>query len=127
MIDIKLVDRLRKSRGISKMDFYKMIGMSSTGYNQMFENKSMKIATLEKIAEVLHVSAADLLAESITEIILEPAENYTKDGISHAELIRENLFLLKESNRLKDEIINLQKEIALLKEGLSGLNKSKTL
>lgn len=123
MIDIKLVDRIRKSRGISKMDFYKLIGMSSTGYNQMFENNSMKIATLEKIAEVLHVSATDLLAESI---VSEPAENYSKDGSSNTELVRENLFLLKESNRLKDEIIKLQKEIAMLKEETPALKINKS-
>jgi len=122
MVDIKLVDRIRKSRGISKMEFYKLIGMSSTGYNQMFENNSMKIATLERIAEVLNVSATDLLAESV---VSEPLENYSKDGLSHADLVRENLFLLKESNKLKDEIIKLQKEIASLKEGAPAAKKNK--
>lgn len=121
MIDIKFVDQLRKSRGISKMEFYKLIGMSSTGYNQMFENNSMKIATLEKIAEVLKIPATELLAESITS---EPLENYSKDGNSHTELIRENLYLLKESSRLKDEIIKLQKEIASLKEEKPGAKKN---
>lgn|GEM_PF-6286047 len=104
------------------MEFYKLIGMSSTGYNQMFENNSMKIATLERIAEVLNVSATDLLAESV---VSEPLENYSKDGLSHADLVRENLFLLKESNKLKDEIIKLQKEIASLKEGAPAAKKNK--
>lgn len=55
MIDKKTVDQLRAKRKISKTEFPKLIGMSNTGYNQMWENNSIKVETLHKIAQILQV------------------------------------------------------------------------
>jgi transcriptional regulator with XRE-family HTH domain len=49
------IELLRKKKKISKTEFYEAIGMSNNGFLQMVENNSMKITTLQKIADVLGV------------------------------------------------------------------------
>jgi transcriptional regulator with XRE-family HTH domain len=49
------IELLRKKKRISKTEFYEAIGMSTNGFLQMVENNSMKITTLQKIADVLGV------------------------------------------------------------------------
>jgi transcriptional regulator with XRE-family HTH domain len=49
------IEKIRKDRNISKTDFYKAIDMTTNGYLQMVENNSIKVTTLQKIADVLRV------------------------------------------------------------------------
>lgn len=64
------IERLRKEKGLSKMDFYKAVGMTDTGFRQAKENNSLKVVTLIKIAEVLDVAPEYLLYQTDEDLIL---------------------------------------------------------
>jgi DNA-binding Xre family transcriptional regulator len=49
------IESIRKEKKIPKMDFYAKIDMTSKGYALMVENNSIKVATLQKIADALEV------------------------------------------------------------------------
>lgn len=76
------------------MDFYSQIGLTGQGYSRMFENDSMKVSTLLKIAEVLQVSVTELLGEKLTQKITK--ENQTQTIAWQTKLI--------ECNEKKDEL-----------------------
>jgi DNA-binding Xre family transcriptional regulator len=59
------IEKYRILNGISKMDFYNLIGLSSTGYAAMVKNNSIKLSTLILIAHKLKVSLPDLLKDEI--------------------------------------------------------------
>jgi len=52
------IDEIREKKKMPKMEFYRRLGMSDSGYRRSIERKSLGVETLEKIAEVLEVSAA---------------------------------------------------------------------
>lgn len=79
MIDKELVDKLRAERKISKTAFPKLIGMSGTGYKQMWENNSMKVETLEKIAQVLGVAVAVFFESPKEDLIKEDQLDYNNE------------------------------------------------
>lgn len=87
----QLIEKLLLDRKISKMDFYAQIGMSSTGFNQSLENNSMKVSTLQKIAEVLGIPISYFFPE-----------NEKQENAEILELLRENRELRKEIDRLKE-------------------------
>lgn len=49
------IEEIRKAKNMQKMVFYRLIDMTDTGFRRSIENKSMKIETLQRIAEVLNV------------------------------------------------------------------------
>jgi DNA-binding Xre family transcriptional regulator len=61
----KNIEKYRILNRISKMDFYTLIGLTSTGYAAMVKNNTIKLSTLMIIAEKLNVSLADLLKDEI--------------------------------------------------------------
>lgn len=63
----KKIDYFRKLKGIPKMKFYQLIDMSDVGYSAMVKKHSIKLATLEKIAEVLNISIFELIAEEANQ------------------------------------------------------------
>jgi DNA-binding Xre family transcriptional regulator len=103
MINKQQVEKLREERNIPKMEFYSKIGMTAKGYNQMFENDSMKLSTLEKIAAILDVPIVSFFDNGLTAP--DPQQLQAK--------VSENRELLKENNSLKDEIRALEKNSAL--------------
>jgi transcriptional regulator with XRE-family HTH domain len=49
------IEEVRKAKGMQKMVFYRLIDMTDSGYRRAIENKSMRIETLQRIANVLKV------------------------------------------------------------------------
>lgn len=103
MIDKQQIDELREMRKIPKMEFYTMIGMSSKGYSQMFENGSLKISTLERIAEVLEVPIVYFFEKKSQKPTVEDLQTKVN------ELYEENRALLKENKQLLQRISVLEK------------------
>ncbi len=58
MIDIQIrgkIEKMLKQKDISILTLCEKIGITQQGYYSIFKNNSLKISTLEKIAEVLEV------------------------------------------------------------------------
>jgi len=78
LMNYELIEVLRNRKKIPKMDFYSQIGMTHKGFNQMMENESIKVSTLQKIAEVLGVHVSYFFG-SVT-----PNLTTTEDRESHS-------------------------------------------
>ncbi len=76
-MDYERIDMLRQRRKIQKMVFYKLIGMTEAGYKNMRLSNSIKVSTLEKIAEVLEVSVFELLEQKSLQAAIDPADELT--------------------------------------------------
>ena len=61
MINIKLIEDVRKQRKLSKYEMSGLLGMSRQAYYDILRNKSTKISSLDKIADILGVEAKDLI------------------------------------------------------------------
>ncbi len=71
----KNIEKYRIINGISKMDFYDLIGLSSTGYAAMVKNNSIKFSTLILIADKLKVSLPDLIKDEIKASLSKLPQN----------------------------------------------------
>lgn len=118
------IENLRTIKKISQTDFAKKIGMTQTGYSQMIKNNDLKVSTLQKIAEIL---------EKPVSYFFDEKEQYTSDysgnkliatgnGKNHVEINnslkeceKENEYLKKEIEHLKNKIIDKEEIINLLK------------
>ena len=60
----KKIEKILIEKGISKRDFIDKIGMSNAGYYHMYENNSMKVSVLLRIAEVLETPVLSILGSS---------------------------------------------------------------
>lgn len=89
------IREIQKDRNLSDNAFAKSIGMSSTGFSQMLENGSIKLATVVKISERYGVSLPELLGLDYQQSADDEA----------AELIR----------NLQDQINELRKDKEFLK------------
>lgn len=115
------IERYRKLRNIAKMLFYEKIGMSPNGYSDMVKNNSLKIVTLEKIAEVLNVKVVDLVKElpplpgvvkdaDVNHVLNDNGEDYGTDYKAkyletlekYTQLLEENKILLTEVGKRKN-------------------------
>jgi DNA-binding XRE family transcriptional regulator len=61
MIDINRIEKERKRRKLSKYKMSELLGMSRQAYYDICVNKSTKINTLDKIANVLGLKSKDLI------------------------------------------------------------------
>ena len=61
MINIKLVEKIRKNKGLTKYRMCKKLNMSTQSYYDIVKRKTTTIKTLDKIAKILDVSTRDLL------------------------------------------------------------------
>lgn len=112
------IEKFREMRKIPKMEFYKLIGMSSKGYVQMVQNNSIKLSTLQKMADVLKVEIGDFFpSDKNKDIAQEETTSYGNNDM---------IAVLKEISKLKDEIITLHKELAATKESQSIQPKKST-
>lgn len=103
-MDIKQrIEDLRLSKKIPKMDFYEQVGMTSKGFNQMFENNSIKLSTLQKIAELLEVPITYFFTENKPKV-LTVADLQQKVS----ELYEENRQLMKENKKLMEQNAELK-------------------
>ena len=73
------VENILKARKLTTKWLYERIGMSKTGFRQMWSNDSIKVAVLLDIAEALRVEVNELLyatGEQLT-VAAQPAPAYT--------------------------------------------------
>lgn len=113
------------------MVFYKLINMSDTGYRQSVENKSMKIETLQKIAEVLNVPISVFFEETESvnpnnQTLLGPeAEMDTPAPWDAAgtEYIMELDLPDTEKIRMLRELVSLQQQQILMLQNLAAIRK----
>lgn len=111
------IEEIRKEKNISKTEFYKAIGMSTTGFLQMVENNSMKITTLEKIAEVLNVPISIFFEEALSGV------NPLMDKAEYTSIESREAILKRYSGLDNDEKITLMAtEISVLQIRLSMAN-----
>lgn len=61
MVDKRTIDKLLIDKKIPKMEFYSHLGMTATGYTQMWEKDTMRVSTLKRIAEILEIPLIELL------------------------------------------------------------------
>lgn len=65
-MNYELIEILRNRKKIPKMEFYSKVGMTHKGFNQMVENNSIKVSTLNKIADVLGVPVGSFFESHTT-------------------------------------------------------------
>lgn len=107
----KKIDYYRKLRGLPKMEFYKLIQMSDVGYTAMVKNHTIKLATLEKIADVLNISIFELLHDEPSE----PPTTTQKDRQMPPPIFPENTdYIMQLDIPDNDKIIMLREKISLL-------------
>jgi transcriptional regulator with XRE-family HTH domain len=92
------IENTRKNRNFKKMDFYAAIGMTGTGYADMVKNNSMKIAILEKIANVLNVPVSYFFS----------AEEKIPDGDYDREMLLLRIELLEKNVDILNREIELR-------------------
>jgi transcriptional regulator with XRE-family HTH domain len=106
------IEELRKEKKIPKMDFYERIDMTSKGYTLMVENNSIKVATLQKIAEVLGVPVSTFF-EMVTG---EASPEGQTEGFDPSEP-----YDLDATKEVMDLDIPLEEKVAILREMVSAL------
>lgn len=84
-----------------KMEFYKKVGISAAGYSDMVEKQTMKVSTLEKIAEVLDIP--------VYMFFLEKSQTVNEDSVEYS------------TNSWKDRYIKCQEEKSELQEKIIEL------
>lgn len=74
------VDKLREGQKHTDKWLYERIGMTKTGYRQMWERDTVRFTTLESIATALNVTVLDLLDKEKppSSTTAEPATQYGK-------------------------------------------------
>lgn len=70
------VDELRDRRGFTEKRLYERIGMTKTGYRQMWERDTVRLTVLDQVARVLSTDLVSLLKDE--PIASEPVEAYGK-------------------------------------------------
>ena len=77
MLNYKKISTLVKSIDSSKMEFYKLIDVTPTGFRQTMEKKTMKVDTLERIAIYFDKPISYFFDEvEITSPDMVPKEKY---------------------------------------------------
>jgi transcriptional regulator with XRE-family HTH domain len=107
------IEKLLAQKGISQKKFATMIEMSESGYIQMFDKGSIKVATLEKIASVLDVETSYFLSDNEN---LKPTQSKFKD---FGDVLLEQM-----AARIKDLEINNQLLRSLVERQYLGKPKS---
>lgn len=73
MLNLK---KIRKIRNMTQSDVAKELKISTSAYNQLENEKySMNIKMLEKLCDILNVSADEILGRSQTQTILDELWN----------------------------------------------------
>ena len=62
MININLIETIRKKRGLTKYRMCKELNMSTQSYYDIVKRKTTTIKTLDKIAAILGLQTKDLLS-----------------------------------------------------------------
>ena len=121
------IETLRNLRNIPKMKFYKLLGMSDVGYNKAISNNSLKLITLEKIAEILDTPLEELVSKHKPDIANKPNEatelnikDLTIDSNSKIELYELRLKqLLQKIDFLESELRIREKMMGVIQSRIS--------
>lgn len=100
----KIVDSVRQERKISKMDFYKAIGVTQSGYKKMLEKNDLKVSTLVKIAEVLGVGPAVFFEVNTPVLNLSNESNKDQELINIYRQLTRTQTELQDCKREKEEL-----------------------
>lgn len=100
MIDKQIIDDLLKERKITAKELFITIGMTQTGYRQMFERGTMKVSTLQKIAAFFNLPITYFFNQTNTENKAAGDADYKE---KYLECVEEQLRLLKENADLKSK------------------------
>jgi transcriptional regulator with XRE-family HTH domain len=102
------IEEKRVAAKMPKMEFYRQIEMTETGFNNSKTNKSMKIQTLLKIAKVLGVSACYFFEEQqvANQSISQNNLSIGRDNHVGVHTIDAAIEHLKEAIREKDLLIS---------------------
>jgi DNA-binding Xre family transcriptional regulator len=110
----KTIEGLRKLQGIGKMEFYRLVEMTSVGYATMVKNDTMKLSTLKKIAEVLKTSLADILDEEMRdESQVDFKTSPAIDEEITAEILDDSISDAEKIIILKDRITSLSSQLKM--------------
>jgi DNA-binding Xre family transcriptional regulator len=97
MLNYSKIEMLRAQKKIPKMEFYKSIEMTDTGYKKMLESNSMKVSTLEKIAEILGVKPTSFFEDAsvgepddLQKKYIDILERFTQLQSDYAALLKQN-------------------------------------
>lgn len=106
-MDFGRIKYLIEKRNISARSLCEKIGMSEAGFYKMLRLETIKVKTLEQIAELLNVNPQYFFDNNPGS--LEKYENgvILEGGHSVEMLKKMNDDLLKENSQLKDKIIKL--------------------
>ena len=112
----EIVEKKLKEKEISILTLCKKIGITQQGYYSIFKNKSLKIKTLQSIAEVLEVPIIIFFDENLISqdnIILNHREYVNRPEINTIGYLRHTGLLDNEKllNTLPTIISNLEKPI----------------
>ena len=100
----------RRARNLTLEDFANKIGVSQAGYNQMLRSQSMKIATLEKIAEVLQMPVSSFFEPKDGNSGIQQIANGNGNFMNVAlESCQREVEALRAALAAKDELISLLK------------------
>ena len=111
----KRIEEFRKARNISKIPFYKAIGMTTNGYLQMEKNNSIKLATLFKMAELFKVPIVAFFIEDWDVNTIGDDALDLDTALSLGQESVANILKQYEGMSTKQAINQMAKQIAMLK------------
>lgn len=102
MLNYKIINDLANSISSNKMEFYRDIGLTPTGFRQTMEKKTMKVETLERIAAYFDKPVAYFFdVEIIPAVVQEPSGEYGNDYKSkYFDLLEKYTNCLEEKDTL---------------------------
>jgi len=92
MVKNNIIESLIVERNLSQTKVAKTIGMSREGFGRMLKSKTMKVSTLESIAEVLNVPTTHFFEEHSpkkNEFSEQSGIYKSEIPISHTELLNQ--------------------------------------
>lgn len=120
------IDEIREQKKMPKMEFYELLGMTDSGYRRSIERHSLRVDTLERIAEVLEVPVT-VFFDSVKTENTEPFDTEDLKNImalkipaeEKVKLLSEIVKLLCVTTEAQKKTININEtEIQKLKAAL---------
>lgn len=115
-MDFNRIEELRKRKGLSQDKLAKKAGISTPGYQNIFQNQNTTIAYLEKISKALDVPMTHWWTSDETMIAQEIVESYGDDPYKIIQELRDiNNDLRDDKKRLKMEVDELKEKLGIRK------------
>ncbi len=97
------VEKLLSDRGLTQHWLQDRIGVTKTGYREMWQRESVRVVVMQRMAEALGVNLCDLLLADAPELATVAAEAPARYGTGRY---------------LEDRVANLEQELQNLKAKL---------